>query len=162
MPVNSVGRKIFSDLVKGYGKFGYDAAVNVYFATVEVTGAGVVDNIGIPLIWDDSTNSYVVYVAQDIAAAKATGTSPLAGGRVLALTVGDSTGRGINNADTTLSGTAVPMSVLFRGDAAVAKAGIIWNTTGAPAQALFQKELELQDVVFVENATVVTPTYNQD
>lgn len=158
MPVNSVGRPIESDLIKGLGEYQEMSTSNVYFKTISVGLAGEVDNIGLPVIWDDTAGEFRLYVAQNIATAKATGTSPLAGTRVLALTVGNKFGRGYNNEDTDAT-VAADFTAIFRGNASIVNEGIQWGSAAAPAQALFLKELEDQLFTVVPNADVVSPTY---
>jgi hypothetical protein len=157
MAINSEGRKIESDLVKGLGRYQEESATNVNFASVTVGGTGEVETIGLPVIWDDATSKFVLYSAQDIAAAKTANSSPLAGNRVLAVSVGSEFGRGFNRSDVDLS-TDPTMTVLYRGDASITVAGITgWDAVTNKTE--FQKELEAQDFTFVDNAAVVTPSY---
>lgn len=159
MPVNSTGRKYLTDLLKGRDSFNTDNAVRYEFDTQVVTGAGAVDNIGIPVIWNDGSGYFEPYVAQDIAAAISTGGSPLADGSVIALTVGSAFGLGHNKEDTDISVADTEMTLLFRGPSAVVNEGVVWGAAAAPAQALFVAQLEAQGITFIDNAEVVSPTY---
>jgi len=159
MPVNSTGRPILSDLVKGYANFGNENAVRFNFDTVAVEGAGTTDNIGIPLIWDNASGKFEVYVAQVIATVISTGGSPLKDGSVLGLSVGDKLGLGMNKEDTNLADAAAQMTILYRGDAAISETGLVWGSADAGAQTAFLAQLELQRITTVDNATVVSPTY---
>lgn len=63
MPVNSTGRKYLTDLLKGRDNFSTENFINFEFLTAPVTGSGDVDNIGIPLIWEEATDSFIEFVA---------------------------------------------------------------------------------------------------
>ncbi len=159
MPVNSTGRKYLTDLLKGRDSFNTDNAVRFEFSTQVVTGAGPVDNIGIPVIWNNASGYFEPYVAQDIPTVISTGGSPLPGGNVVALTVGSAFGLGHNKEDTDISVADTDMTLLFRGPSAVVNEGIIWGAAAAPAQDAFRAQLEVQDITFIDNAEVVSPTY---
>lgn len=63
MPVNATARKFLSDLLKAADTFAEESAVRFNFDTVGVEGTGSIDNIGIPLLWDDASVSFKVLVA---------------------------------------------------------------------------------------------------
>jgi hypothetical protein len=156
MPVNSEGRKIEGDLIKGLDSYQEDSATNVNFASVTVGGTGEVETIGLPVIWNGT--DFELYSAQDIAAAKALGDSPLAGNRVLAITVGGWAGRGFNRVDVDLADDPT-MTVIYRGQASITTDGIT-GWASVTNQDEFIAELELQGFIFVDLATEVDPTYN--
>lgn len=158
MPVNAVGRKYLTDLVKGLDSFHEDTFIRYNYATVTLDGTGEIDPIGTPFIWNDTTTEWEVYVAQDIAAAITAGGSPLPDGSVIALTVGDEFGAGFNKHDLDLT-TSPVATVLFRGPAGIVDAGIEWGAAAAPAQEAFLAQLEVQHITTIENAEVVEPAY---
>ena len=159
MPVNATQRKILSDLLKGVMTYEDDTKTNFNYDSVTVGGTATIGNIGVPVVWVDGNSRFEVFIAQDIAAAIATGTSPLVDGSAIGLLVGSEFGSGFNKADTDLSAGDVTKTILYRGDATVVDAGIEWGTAAAPAQALFNAQLEAQRITTIDNATVVTPTY---
>lgn len=159
MPVNGTGRKYLSELFKGVAPFAQLNGVRFNFATVDVTGSDSVDNIGIPLIWNNTSSHFEVYVAQDIDTVISTGGSPLPDGSVLGLSVGNFAGLGNNEADTDLSDSDAQMTLLYRGDAAIVEDEIIWGSAAGPAQTAFLAQLENQRITTVDNATTVTPAY---
>jgi hypothetical protein len=65
MPVNATSRKFFSDLVKGMDDFADNAATRYNYETVPVSAASAtpVDNIGIPLLWNEAEASFRVLAA---------------------------------------------------------------------------------------------------
>lgn len=63
MPVNATARKFLTDLVKGVENTHDDIAVRINYDTVGVEGTGAIDNIGIPLLWDESLDAFAVFVA---------------------------------------------------------------------------------------------------
>lgn len=158
MPLNGEARKYLSDLVKGVSTFAEDTGIRFNYDTVTVEGTGSVDNIGIPVIWDNVAGSFEVFVAQDIPTVISTGGSPLPDGSVIALTVGNGLGLGLNPSDTDISSGAL-MTVMYRGDAGIVNEGIEWGTAAAPDQAAFLAQLEEQRITTVANAQVVTPAY---
>ena len=161
MPINSTGRKIISDLIKGVMTYEEDTATNFNYETIAVGGgAGNIEPIGIPVIWDNADTRFEVFVAQDIPTVKGTGGSPLPGGSVIALLVGDALGKGNNQADIDIS-SDVKATALYRGDATIVNEGIDWGAASAPQQAAFLAELELNRITTIANAEVVTPTYNE-
>jgi hypothetical protein len=159
MPITSTARPILSDVLKGYSDFGKDNAIRYNFDTVAIEAGVDIGNIGIPLIWDNASSKFEVYVAQVIATVIATGGSPLENGSVVALAVGNSQGLGMNKADTDGTDPDAAQTVLFRGEAAIVDAGMVWGATAAPAQALFLAELALHGITTIANAEVVSPTY---
>ena len=217
MPVNATARKILSDLVKGVSSIAEDIAVRLNHDTVGVEGSGDVDNIGIPLLWDETASAFLEFVANldrvdstaysvgDIVkldtqdgneyvcttagtsdssegtfntvigsettdntavwtARKAysmdsVGTTPLKNKSRVAVTVGSALGVGFNSSDTTLSATPANMTVLFRGDAAIAVEGIDFGAVVSADQAEFLSALEDVGITVVDNAEVVSPTF---
>lgn len=63
MPVNATARKFLTDLLKAVDTFHEETAVRFNYETVGVEGTGSIDNIGIPLIWDESLTAFKVFVA---------------------------------------------------------------------------------------------------
>lgn len=63
MPVNATARKFVSDLIKAADTFAEESAVRFNFDTVGVEGTGSIDNIGIPLLWSETTASFGVFAA---------------------------------------------------------------------------------------------------
>lgn len=85
--------------------------------------------------------------------------SPLPNGAHIAVICGPAEGRGFNYEDTTLSSTAVNMTVIYRGPGALSKSGFEWGSTVAADQAEFYKQLEKQGLALVTAGTTVTPTF---
>lgn len=85
--------------------------------------------------------------------------SPLPDGAHIAVICGPAEGRGFNYADTTLSSTAVNMTVIYRGPAALSKSGFEWGSTVAADQAEFYSALERQGIALVTAGTTVDPTF---
>lgn len=85
--------------------------------------------------------------------------SPLPNGAHLCVTVGAAEGRGFNVEDTTLSSTAVDMTVLYRGPATVVEDGFTWGSIVAADQDEFYKAFERQGVSVMESGTTVDPTF---
>lgn len=85
--------------------------------------------------------------------------SPLPNGAHICVTVGAAEGVGFNQADTTLSSTAVDMTVIYRGEAAVAKDGFEWGSIAAADQNEFYKALEKQGIKVVDSLTTVDPSF---
>lgn len=159
MPVNAEGRKYLTELLAGEMSYSDDTATNFSYASIPVGGSTSVDNIGVPMIWVDGNSQFEVYIAQDIAAAITAGNSPLPDGSVIAVTVGDAYGKGLNKADTDLTVADTTMTALYRGDATLLESGIEWGSAAAPAQALFLAQLEEQRITLAAEAAVVTPAY---
>jgi hypothetical protein len=160
MPEISKSRKKLSDLLKAEDTFATDNAVDFNYDTVDVGGTGEVDNIGVALIWNNSTSQFEKYVAQNITSVISTGGSPLKDGSVIALSVGSYQGKGENYEDTDLADANAKMTVLYRGDAAVLKEGIIWNGAASGAQTAFLAQLEKQRITTATEATDAAVTYN--
>jgi len=154
---NSTKRRQISELIKGYDNFQYEKGINFYFATVDVKGTAAIDPIGTPLVWNNTTSAFEVFIAQDFSAIA---TSPLPDKSPICLTVGDNRGVGFNEADTQLiADTATKMTVIFRGEAGVSEAGLDWGTANGTNQGLFKNKLEQQKIAIVESATEVTPSF---
>jgi len=85
--------------------------------------------------------------------------SPLSDGAHICVVIGPAEGAGFNYEDTTLSSTAVNMTVMFRGPAALAKDGFEWGSTAAADQGEFYKQLEKQGIALIESGTTVAPTF---
>lgn len=156
MPILETTRKKESELVKAFDKMGHQQGVVVSFATVDVKGSTTIEPIGTPLVWNNTTSAFEVYVAQDISAVA--GTPALPDGSPICVTVGTKEGHGVNRADVTLTSTATPMTVMFR-SGAVVNEGIEWGTAVAGDQAEFVLQLEKQGVVVIDAATTATPSY---
>jgi len=159
MPTVSTSRKLLSELIAAEDSFAMDNAVDFNYATVDVGASGTVDNIGVAMIWNNSTSEFEPYVAQVIATVISTGGSPLKDGSVVALSVGNYQGKGFNDEDTDLGGTAPKMTVLYRGDAAVLEEGIIWNGADAGAQTAFLAQLEAQRITTTKQAADAAASY---
>ena len=154
---NSETRKRLSELVKDYGSFADTAGVDFYFGRVDVKGTGSVDPIGTPLVWNSVDSAFEVYLAQDIALV--TTPSSLPNAAPICISVGPRKGKGFNVEDVTLSATAVEMTVLFRGVAAVIESGIDWGAADTTAKTAFNLELEKQQIVVAPEAETVDPKY---
>lgn len=159
MPTLSTSRKLLSELIAAEDTFAMDNAVDFNYATVDVGGTGTVDNIGVALIWNNTNSQFEKYVAQDIAATITTGGSPLKDGSVVCVSVGNSQGKGFNDEDTDLAGTAPKMTVLYRGDAAILNEGVIWNGADAGAQTAFLAQLEAQRITTTKQAADAAASY---
>ena len=156
----SSSRKLFSSLVKAESTFAMDNGVDFNYATAPVGGTGSVDNIGVALIWVTGNSRFEPYVDQSIGDAITAGGSPLKDGSVVALSVGNYQGKGFNDKDTDLAASGAKMTVLYRGDTAILKEGIIWNGADASAQSAFLAQLEKQRITTTEQATDAAVTYN--
>lgn len=77
----------------------------------------------------------------------------------ICVTCGAKEGVGFNQADTTLSSTAVKMAVVFRGEGALAEDGFEWGSIAAADQNEFYAQLEKQGLALVESGTTVDPTF---
>ena len=159
MPVNATERKYLSELIKGVSTFDDDNATNFHYQGATVGGSATIDNIGTPVIWNNSASRFEVYVAQNISTAISTGGSPLKDGSVIGVVVGDAFGVGFNKKDTDLSEGDVTLTLLYRGDASVISEGFEWGSANAGAQEAFLAQLEAQRITTVTNATVVTPSF---
>jgi hypothetical protein len=159
MPVNATERAYLSDLIAGVMSFEEDTKTNFNYASVTVGGSATIPAIGVPVIWSNANSRFEVYVAQDIGAAMATGTSPLKGDAAIAIVVGTANGLGFNKADTDLSAGDVTMTVLYRGDAIIKNEGMVWGSAAAPAQALFLTQLEEQRITTTADAVAAEASY---
>lgn len=165
MPVNDTQRKYVTDVVKGLNTFDNSNAMQYNLASATITQAATLDNVGIPVVWDTSTATFVVYTdttAGEIALAIAAGDSPLAGGSVVAVMVGNALGFGFNPEDIDYT-AGVAATVLHRGanNAGVVRSGLDYSTaaTSAANQLAFEAQLEVQGIMVIDNATVISPTY---
>ena len=85
--------------------------------------------------------------------------SPLPDGTVFCITVGQKEGIGFNKEDVTLSGTAVEMTVLFRGEAGVVDGGLVWDSGVLAAnQTEIKRAFEMNDIMVITAATDVVPS----
>lgn len=85
--------------------------------------------------------------------------SPLPNGANLAVICGAAEGSGFNYSDTTLSSTAVNMTAIYRGPAALAKDGFEWGSIAADDQNEFYTAIEKQGIALVESGTTAAPTF---
>jgi hypothetical protein len=85
--------------------------------------------------------------------------SPLPNKAVICVTCGSKEGAGVNSADTTLSSTATEMTVVFRGEAALAKSGFEWGSIATADQNEFYAQLEKQGIALVDSGTTVDPAF---
>lgn len=159
MPINATQRGFISNLVAGVSSYEEDTKTNFNLETILVGGTAAIGAIGIPVIYNEATEVFNVYVAQSISGAITAGGSPLPDGSVVGVLVGDRFGFGFDKQDVTLTADGVPMTVLYRGDATILNSGMVWGTADATAQAAFLAQLEQQRITTIETATVVTPTY---
>lgn len=85
--------------------------------------------------------------------------SSLPDGSIYAVTVGSAEGIGFNKADVEFSTTAVKMTVLFRGFAALNTDSLEWaDAVAAGNKTEVKKALEMNNIVMVDTATAVVPT----
>ncbi len=217
MPVNATARKFLTDLQKAVSNFHDDTKVRFNYETVGVKGSGDVDNIGIPLLWNETTTAFnvlaapadwvastayslgdvvkpttrdgneyvctvagttggseptfsltagsetldatVEWTARKAYAADGASSTTLKNKSRIAVSVGDLFGLGFNKKDTTLSATAVNMTVIYRGDASLINEGFIWGSVAAADQAEFLAALEDFDITTETNAEVVSPVF---
>lgn len=150
----AVGRKHYSEVVAGTGTLESNRMVDYYFSTVEVTGSGAVEPVGVPLVWNG--DEFEVYLAQDISAAAE---STLPTGAKVAVAVGGKAGLGDNVEDITLSGTASKMTAYFRGEASLLESGIDFGAATAPNIAEFKLALEKQGASFATECGPVATAY---
>lgn len=165
MPVNSTARKYLSDVVKGANTEENSNAMQFNYDTVTVTSAYTVETLGIPVVWDTSASTFVIYTdatQSEIAHAKTAGDSPLPGGGVVAVLVGTAVGLGFNSADVNYT-AGVNATAFHRGsnNAGIVKDGINYSTaaTSTANQTAFEKELESQGIMVIESAEAISPTY---
>lgn len=160
MPILSTSRPILSDLLKGCSDYSSKSATRFNFATVgNVNSSATIDNIGFPLVWDDTTSRFQEFSnTGQIAAAITANTSPLPNAAPVCVTVGGRSGLGENYEDTDLNLTH-KLTVLFRGDATVVKEGFNWVAAGGADQLEFYKQLEKQGIAVITDAPESTPTH---
>lgn len=165
MPVIDTARKYLTDVVAGANTADNSNAMQFNYDSVTVTSAFTVETVGIPVVWDTSAATFVIYTdatAGEIALAKAAGDSPLPGGGVVAVLVGTAVGLGFNAADVDYT-AGVAATAFHRGanNAGVKRAGIDYTTaaTSAGNQSAFEAELEAQGIMVIDNAEVISPTY---
>jgi hypothetical protein len=162
MPVNAEGRKHLTELVAGESSYDDDTATNYKYATVTVGNANAglsVDNIGIPLVWVDGNSRFEIYVAQNIATAIGTGTSPLAGGTIATcITVGDAYSKGFNKADTDIGTANAEMTVVYRGFESLLESGLDATIWAAATQPAYIADLEANEITFVDEAASAATT----
>ena len=166
MPVNDTARKYLSDVVKGANTFENANAMQFNYDNVTVTSAFTVEVIGIPVVWDTSATTFVIYTdatAAELALAVTADDSPLPGGGVIAVLVGDGQfGAGFNRADINFTAGALA-TAFHRGanNAGVVRSGIDYTTatTSGANQTIFENRLEVQGIMVIDNATVISPTF---
>ena len=165
MPVTDTARKYLTDVVAGANTFDNTNAMQFNYDTVTVTSAFTVETIGIPVVWDTSAATFVIFTdatAGEIALALAAGDSPLPGGGVVAVLVGTAIGLGFNPADVDYT-AGVDATAFHRGanNAGVKRAGLDYSTaaTSGGNQTLFEDQLQAQGLMIVDNAEVISPTY---
>lgn len=165
MPVNDTARAYLTDVVKGVNPFVNANGMQYNYDSLTVTSAFTVPLIGIPVVWDTSAGTFVIYTdatSGEIVLGLAAGDSPLPGGAVVAVLVGNAFGAGFNPADIDFTSGEVA-TAFHRGanNAGVVRAGLIYTTaaTSAPNQVLFEDQLEAQGIMVIDNAEVVSPTY---
>ena len=162
MPINAQERGYISDVVAGVSFYEEDTKTNFHLETVLVGNATAlsIGAFGIPVIWNNTTKVFNVYVAQSISDAVTAGGSPLPDGSVIGVLVGDRFGFGFNKADVALTATGVPFTILYRGPATILKTGMVFGTATTTAQDAFYAQLEQQGITTIATATSVTPSYN--
>lgn len=153
-------RKDFSDVVTSVSMEQEEQGINLNYATVEVEASDVaVEPIGYPVVYSAAAGNFVPYVAQDLAAADAEGSS-LPAKRKVALVVGDARGAGFNTEDVTLVAAGTKVTVVHGGSAGILNSGIEWDAgSNAAAQAAFLAELESQGLTVVAEAANVAVSY---
>lgn len=161
MPVVETGRKHLSDLVAATGTLEEMQGVDFYYARVEVVegaaGGEVIDPIGTQLVYSAGASAFIPYVDTDLSTVT---TSSLPNNAPICVSAGAKEGKGFNKTDITLSATPVEMVVLFRGEAVVNTEGMdVQAGSGAPEQAAFIEQLELQNVAVRNVAEDVDPSY---
>jgi hypothetical protein len=155
MPILGTERKKYTEFVKGVSTFENEVGADYNFARVSVIGSTVIEPLAIPLVWSDTDSAFEVYIAQTIP----TEDSSLPNGSPVCFVVGQKEGRGVNKVDITLSATEQDLTVLFRGQAIVAKDEIVWGAADAGAKAAFLLAVEKQDIGVIESATAADPRF---
>lgn len=159
--------KYLSDLLKGYESFRDESMVNSVFFTVQVNVDGadeLVDVIGTPAVWDDTSTRYEKYVDQDIGAIAGTGLP--AGMPKAILTVGTALGVGFKQPEQQTIGNAT--TVKFQAmkspleKVAIVLEGISWDAGSDQGdQDAFEAELKTQGYTVVPTATDANTAYIQ-
>lgn len=165
--VVSTQRGYFTDLVKGINTSDNSNAMQFNFSAATITSAFTVPTLGIPVVWDTSAATFVIYTdatAAEMALAITAGDSPLPGKAPIGIIVGNSAGAGFNPADVDFTAGEVA-TVFFRGanNAGVVRSGIDYSTatTSAANQLAFETQMEVQGVMVIDNAAVITPSFTQ-
>jgi hypothetical protein len=165
MPVNDTARKYLSDVVKGANTHDNSNAMQFNYGSLTVTSAFTVETLGIPVVWDTSGATFVVYTdatAAELALGITAGDSPLPGGAVVAVLVGTAFGLGFNSADVDYT-AGVVATAFHRGanNAGVVRSGIDYLTaaTSGGNQTIFEDQLEAQGIMVIDNADAISPTY---
>lgn len=160
MPVIATSPKHLSEVIGGTFEFSDHLGVAFCYAQVNVEGTTAIEPLGTPLIWNNTNESFEVYVDQDIAAVTTTGGSPLPGGHVICLSMGAHQGIGFSEGDVQLQAAVNTIfTVLYRGPAAIKTAGVEWGTADATAQAAFLARFEEQLITNITTATAIVPSY---
>ena len=156
--INPLRRKFLSELVASTDTFGDNNMVDFHRETVQLTGTATdVDPIGTPIVWD-GTSRFVVYTAEgQITTAKAADNTPLKGGAVVAVLVGDKFSYGFNKADLDLT-TDPYATALFNGEYVLKEAGMEWGGIAAAEQEAFKLELATKRISFIEAAEQIEPS----
>lgn len=152
--LQSTRRKILSQVVAGVDGYELKNGIEKYTTAIDVTGSATIAPMGIPVVYNGT--EFEIFLDQDISAV--TGDSPLVNGYPVAIVIGKEY-IGSNFEDVTLSGTAISLTALVRGDADVLYSGVDFGAASAPNIALFKAAMEAQGVTAVAEAAVVTPSY---
>lgn len=164
MPDVAVSQKHLSELVSTPVPFGSENA-KFYTARVMVSAVGSdlsLDPIGTPLIYSIADgNTFVPFVDQSPTAADALGSS-LPNQSPVCLVLGPAKGAGMGDGPIVIAdGDSVELTVLFRGNFTVKRAGIDYATAAvsAPRQADFELQLEKQNISVKAAAQTVDPSF---
>lgn len=162
MPVLDQGRKYVSEVVAGTGVIEEVNGVDYFYAQVDVkegqTAGEVVSPVGLPLVYSAGDSAFIPYKDEDIALVT---TSSLPNESPVCIAVGAKEGIGFNKEDITLSGTAVVMTVLFRGSASVIHEGIDYDVSHAASEPAFEVQLEKQNIAVQTQAEEVIPSFTE-
>lgn len=153
-------RKHLSELVGNINSFGDSNFADIHRATVQLGGTATdVEPIGTPIVWVDGTSQFEIYTANaQITAAKTAGTSPLAGGAVIAVLIGEKYSAGFNKADLDLT-TNPYATALFNGEYILKDAGMEWGGIAAAEQTAFKNELATKGISFIAAAAASSSSY---
>lgn len=164
MPDVAVSQKYLSELVSSPVPFGSENA-KFYTARVMVSAVGSdlsLDPIGTPLISSVlAGNTFIPFVDQDPTDADAQGSS-LPNQSPVCLVLGPAKGAGMGDGPIVIAdGESTEVTVLFRGNFTVKKAGIDYVTAAvsAPSQADFELQLEKQNISVKAAAQTVDPSF---